>query len=95
MDSLREKWFALLPDSGKARRVPEGQPFWLFALSQSLRLMGDPDADIIIDNSPGSSFAEGVRVGHLEPLGPTPQVYRPREKEPSYDESEWMPEVGN
>jgi hypothetical protein len=94
MDSLREKWFALLPDSGKARRVPEGQPFWLFALSQSLRLMGDPDADII-DNSPGSSFAEGVHLGYLEALGPTPQVYRPREKEPSYDESEWMPEVGN
>ena len=94
MDNLREKWFAMLPDSGKARKVPDGQPFWLFALSQSLRLMGDPDADII-DNSPGSSFAEGVHLGHLEPLGPTPQVYRPREKEPSYDESEWMPEVGN
>ena len=94
MDSLREKWFALLPDSGKARQVPDGQPFWLFALSQSLRMMGDPDADII-DNSPGSSFAEGVHLGHLEPLGPTPQVYRAREKEPSYDESEWMPEVGN
>ena len=79
MDGLREKWFALLPDSGKARQVPDGQPFWLFALSQSLRLMGDPDTDII-DNSPGSSFAEGVHLGHLEALGPTPQVYRAREK---------------
>ena len=88
MDSLREKWFALLPDSGKGRRVPGGQPFWLFALSQSLRLMGDPDGDII-DNSPGSSFPEGVHLGHLEALGPTPQVYRPREKEPFCDESEY------
>ena len=94
LECLRERWFALLPDSGRARQVPSGQPFRLHALAQSLRLMGDPDVDIL-DRIPGSNFVEGVHLGHLEALGPTPQVYRPRVKEPSYDESEWMPEVGN
>ena len=94
MSDLRERWFALLPDGGRASEVPEGQPFRLHALAQSLRLMGDPDVDIL-DKTPGSNFVDGVHVGHLEPLGPTPQVYRPRLKEPSYDESEWSQEVGN
>lgn len=94
MNDLRKQWFALLPDGGRASEVPEGQPFWLHALAQSLRLMGDPDVDIL-DKTPGSNFVDGVHVGHLEPLGPTPQVYRPRVKEPSYDESEWASEVGN
>ena len=50
--------------------------------------MGDPDTDAI-DGGGLSSFAEGVHIGHQHPLGPTPQVYRPRVKEPTYDESDW------
>ena len=41
--------------------------------------MGDPDADVI-DTAVGSNFVEGVHVGHINPLGPTPQMFRPRIK---------------
>ena len=36
-----------------------------------------------------------MEVGHLEPLGPNPQVYRARQKGQKYDESEWEPEMQN
>ena len=49
----------------------------------------------IIDNSPASSFSGGVHLGHVHPLGPTPQVYRRRLKVSKYDESEWAQEMGN
>ena len=85
---LREKWFSLLPDPHRASQLTEGQPFYLHALAQSLRLMGDPDTDIL-DSIEGSNFVDGVHVGHCSPLGPTPQVYRERIKKATYDESEW------
>ena len=56
-----------------------GQPFFLHALAQSLRQL----------------FVGGVHLGHLRPLGPTPQVYRRRVKQSKYDESEWSQEMGN
>ena len=40
-----------------------------------MRLLGDPDVDII-DNCADSNFIDG----HVHPLGPTPQVYRRRVK---------------
>ena len=94
MDDLRRKWFDLLPDRRQAEVLVPGQPFFLHALAQSLRQLGDPDVDII-DNSPGSSFVGGVHLGHLRPLGPTPQVYRRRVKQSKNDESEWSQEMGN
>ena len=94
LDDLRRKWFDLLPDRRQAEVLVPGQPFYLHALAQSLRQLGDPDVDII-DNSPGSSFVGGVHLGHLRPLGPTPQVYRRRVKQSKYDESEWSQEMGN
>ena len=66
---LREKWFSLLPDSHRASQITEGQPFYLHAKPQSLRLMGDPDTDIL-DSVEGSNFVNGVHVGHCFPLGP-------------------------
>ena len=60
--------------------VPRDQPFFLHAMAQSLRIMEDPDVDII-DNNSSSNFVSGVHLGHLQPLGPTPQVYRERIKE--------------
>ena len=49
--------------------------------------MGDPDADVI-DGEGHSNFVSGVHIGHQQPLGPTPQVFRPRAKEPVYDETD-------
>ena len=55
--------------------------------------MGDPDADIVDNSLLQLCGRSSSRT--LGTPGPTPQVYRPREKEPSYDETEWMAEVGN
>eukprot|EP00435_Cladocopium_sp_Y103_P008746 s1635_g2.t1 len=95
LEELRQEWFSLLPDPSSAKEVPPHQPFYLFALAQSLRLMGDPDADIIDVGDGQSSFVDGVHIGHVHPLGPVPQVYRPKVKEPSYDESEWSLSMDN
>ena len=88
LEVLRSRWFDLLPDRDKAKECPPGQPFHLHALAQSLRLMGDPDAESI-DGSGHPNFVDGVHIGHQQPLGPTPQVFRRRSKEPAYDESDW------
>ena len=88
LQSLRESWFRSLHDPHRASQVTEGQPFYLHALALSLRLMGDPDVDSI-DTTVGSNFIEGVHAGHNLPLGPTPQVFRPRVKQAVYDESDW------
>lgn len=60
---LRGRWVELLPDRDKAKERPADQPFYLHALAQSLRLMGDPDADAI-DGGGHSNFADGVHIGH-------------------------------
>ena len=64
---LCKKWFDLLPDPHRA--AYRGPIVYLHALAQSLRLMGDPDTDII-DSVEGSNFVSGVHVGHCFPLGP-------------------------
>ena len=94
LDDLRRKWFNLLPDPRQAGVLVPGQPFFLHALAQSLRQLGDPDVDII-DNNEGSNYVDGVHIGHVHPLGPTPQVYRRKLKRSKYDESEWSQEMGN
>ena len=69
-------------------QLTEGQPFYLHALAQSLRLMGNPDTEAI-DSIGESNFMIGVHVGLIHPLGPTPQAFRPRSKQASYDHSDW------
>ena len=68
LEQLRAKWYSLLPNRKRAEETVPHQPFRLHALAQSLRLMGDPDADVI-DNNPGSNYVEGVHIGHINPLG--------------------------
>lgn len=94
MKALRIRWFNMLPDPRQAAVLEDDQPFYLHALAQSLRLTGGPDVDII-DSHEGSNFVDGVHLGHLEPLGPTPQVFRPKVKETAYDDSDWDLEMKN
>ena len=49
MDRLRQEWFAfaLLPDPEAAKVVAEGQPFYLEALSQTSRFLGDEDWEVL------------------------------------------------
>ena len=83
---LRVEWWSLLENPRLASIKPDFQPFYLYALGQSLAELGDPDSDIVYQTA-GGNFAEGVPVGHRSPLGPTPQVFRKRLKSPKYDES--------
>lgn len=94
MEALRSDWFQMLPDPRQASVLEPEQPFYLHALAQSLRLIGDPDVDIL-DCDEFSCFASGVHIGHIVPLGPTPQVFRPKLKETTYDESVMSLEMDN
>ncbi|CAE7206607.1 unnamed protein product [Symbiodinium sp. CCMP2592] len=47
LEKLREDWFNMLPDPIRAREMIPHQPFYLRAISQTLRILGDPDYRII------------------------------------------------
>ena len=86
IQKLREEWANLLPSPQDALKVPPFQPFFLHALSQTMRILEDPDWEIL-DSSRGGNFAEGVPVGHRSPLTWVPQVFGHPIKSPSYDET--------
>ncbi|CAE7725645.1 RE2 [Symbiodinium sp. CCMP2592] len=93
LEELREDWFNMLPDPIRAREMIPHQPFYLRAISQTLRILGDPDYRIIEEGK--FCFVNGVEVGHTAPLGPVPQVFRIRRKDQKYDESTWQPLMQN
>ncbi|CAJ1404212.1 unnamed protein product [Effrenium voratum] len=92
--NLRSKWFSLLPNSSLAAEIPEFQPFYLHALSQTMEMLGDPDF-AILDRESDGNFAEGVPVGHREPLSHVCQVFRKRRKDQKYDETELQLDMMN
>ena len=94
LDELREQWFQLLGGAGTLGVVTPHQPFFLFALEETLRRMGDEDADIISRNS-GDNYVEGRLVGAGTPFDPAPLVFRGKEKGRVYDDSEFVPLAQN
>lgn len=94
MNGLGRAWFDTLPDSVGASARPCHQPFFVRALSQTMRMLEDPDWEVL-DNADGCNFSEGVPVGHLEPLPNVPQVFEPKRKETKYDQSELRYEMSN
>ncbi|CAE7247487.1 unnamed protein product [Symbiodinium natans] len=80
---LRQQVASMLPDPDLALQVPERQPFLLHLLSQSLKLLGDPDWACLSQGE--ECFAMGVPLGDEVPLPRTPQVYRERVKERTLD----------
>jgi hypothetical protein len=93
MMTLRAEWFALLPDPGQAAIVPEFQPFFLHALGQSLKIMGDPDWEIFCGT--GDSYSNGVPVGVGIAMPRTPEVFRRKERWRKYDDSDFVCEMDN
>ena len=93
LDSLRKKLASLLPDPSLALERPEGQPFWLHLLHQSLVILGDPDAAILVDGE--ASFVEGVPLGDEQPIPRTPQVFRKRVNFRSLDITDFEPDMAN
>ena len=95
LDAVRSQWLELLvKHSGLKQdyleRVPEGQPFYLPAISASLKILNDPDWQAI-----DTLFAEGVPVGFREELPRVPAVFMKKEKWRSYDESTFKADCGN
>ena len=90
---VRNKWFSLLADPKDAAVVDEGQPFYLRALSQWLRVFEDEDAKWLLDES--ESFASGVCLGVEKPLPRSPQVCPPKLKHRRLDETEFCPIAQN
>ena len=79
----------LLPAPEAAREIPERQPFMLHMLGQSLKLLGDPDWEVLCQGP--ESFAEGVPLGCDGELKRTPQVFRARVKSRKLDETDFQP----
>ena len=93
LDRLRGELAGTLPDPALALRVPDRQPFLLYMLAQSLRILGDPDWEILIQGT--ECFAEGVPLGDEEPLPRTPQVFARREKFRKLDASPFQAIMDN
>ena len=89
----RERICDLLPAPETAKEVPERQPFMLQMLGQSLKLLNDPDWEILCQGP--ESFAEGVPLGCNGELKRTPQVFRERVKSRKLDETDFQPIMQN
>ena len=93
MTELRTSRFNLLENPVDAARVPEGQPFFLEALSQTCRALQDEDWRVLTNEK--DSYASGRRVGYNMTFPRVPMVYRPKQKQRVYDESEFQAVNGN
>ena len=93
MAELRAQWFQLLPSPKDAATVPEGQPFFLSAIAQTARLMGEEDADIL--DTGEDNYTDGRMVGFEHTFPRVPLVFRPKLKERRYDDSEFRADNGN
>jgi len=87
LSKVRDKWFALLPDPRDAAIVDSGQPFYLRALAQWLKVFEDPDAKWLVEEE--ESFATGVCLGVEKPLPRSPQVCQQKLKHRRLDETEF------
>ena len=94
VNQLREEWFSLLGGSDSLRLVTPHQPFYLFALAETLKRMGDEDSEIISEVE-GDNYVTGRRVGVEDKIPPAPLVFRKKKKDRKYDESTFTPEACN
>ena len=88
LDSIRREWSKLLTAPQAAMVRAEGQPFFLDLMAQTLRVLGDPDWEIL--TSVEDSFATGVPLCYKEPIPRAPDVFPERLKQSKLDESEYM-----
>ena len=88
MDRLRQGWFSLLPDPEAAKLVAEGQPFYLEALSQTSRILGDEDWEVLTRGA--DNYARGRMVGVDVPFPRVPLVFRPKKKFREYEDTEYQ-----
>ena len=87
LERLRNKWFSLLPDQQEASIRDVGQPFFLRAMAQWLKVFEDPDAKWLVDEE--DSFATGVCLGVEKPLPRSVQVCHQKLKHRRLDDTEF------
>ena len=99
LESCRNIWFQAL-EEGKGeitkeeiRTVPEFQVFYLPAIGETLRLLGDPDWRIYFVGK--ESFSKGVPIGFRSGLPRTPAVFPRKTKWRSYEENEEVWDMEN
>ena len=97
VDAARRAWLTRLSKaSGTTVKdlsvVTPRQPFWLAALGEHLRVIGDPDADVF-GGGPGT-FRTGVELG-LQGMPRVPEVFEAKEKWRKYDPIPWPTDKGN
>ena len=68
-------------------RRAEGQPFFLKAVAQTARLVGEEDADIL--DTGEDNYCEGRMVGFRHTFPRVPLVFRPKVKTRQYDDSDF------
>ena len=92
LNEVRVAWHGLL-GPGPWATVPEFQPFYLLAVGETLRRMGDPDYLAYTDLE--NSFVRGVPVGMGEKMARTPALFSRKVKWRSLDDSEFATQVEN
>ncbi|CAE7322130.1 unnamed protein product [Symbiodinium sp. CCMP2592] len=83
MGRLRRSWFALREDPAAAALQEPGQPFFLEALSQTCRAVGDEDWEVLTRAE--DNYARGRRLGVDRPF---PRVAVPEQLEKQFEEEE-------
>ena len=88
----RELLFLALEMAGTelpVRERPEGQPFFLAAIEELLRISGDPDSAAFYTSA--DSFAKGVKLGVDVALPRVPAVFEEKVRHRKYGEdAEWQ-----
>ena len=91
------KWALRMGEPGHCEDVPipaEFQPFYLDAMSVTLKVAGDPDFRVLTEKT-RYSFKAGVPVGFEAKIGRMPAVYERKETWRKLDESEYDPLMKN
>ena len=88
LQSIRSQWVGALGNQGDSSLLdkPDGQPFFLRALSRTAEILEDPDWKILTKGQ--DCFLSGVPVGFGETIEQVPQVFGLKEHWRKLDESE-------
>ena len=90
LEEARSIWFKFVKTSSdlsleQLGTKTEFQPFYLFAIGETLRLMGDADHGIFFREA--NSFSSGVPVGYKSGIDRVAEQYEEKSKFRKYDES--------
>ena len=96
LDKARHCWVEVLQAAGATGdlfEVSEGQPFFLRALGEHLRICLDPDWRVLTEEE--RSYSKGLSLGVLEELPEVPAVFEPKTKHRTYAEEVYEGERSN